>query len=65
MFYKILFVLAAYNLYKSIKGFYNEYILFRDDACAELSIMACVDVTLAVLFYVMVMAICILPSIIF
>ena len=65
MFYKILFLLACYNLYKSVKGFYNEHVIIKEAGLAELSTKVYVEAALTVLCYVMVMAICILPSILF
>lgn len=65
MFYKVLFILACYNLYRSVKSFYTEYVVINKAGFAELSTRVYVEAALTVLFYVMVMAICILPSILF
>ena len=65
MFYKLLFILACYNLYRSFKGFYNEHVIIKKAGLAELSTRVYIEGAVTVLFYVMVMAICILPSILF
>jgi hypothetical protein len=48
-----------------VKGFYNEHVIIKEAGLAELSTKVYVEGALTVLFYVMVMAICILPSILF
>ena len=65
MFYKILFILACYNLYKSGRSFVRENIVIENGKCAEIATKTYVAAGATILFYVMVMAICILPSILF
>ena len=65
MFYKLLFLLACYNLYQSGTSFIRANIVIDNGKCAEIATKTYVAAGATILFYVMVMAICILPSILF
>ena len=65
MFYKILFLLTCYNLYRSGKSFIKENVTVKDGRAAEISTGAYISFGLTVLFYVMVLAICFIPSMLF
>lgn len=65
MFYKVLLLLACYNLYRDVRAFVRENAVVRDGKCAEISTGAYVSAAMTVMFYVMVLAICFLPSILF
>ena len=65
MFYKVLFLLACYNLYRSGKSFVKENVIVKDGKQAEISAGAFVSFGMTVLFYVMVLAICFVPSVLF
>ena len=65
MFYTVLFLLACYNLYKSVKRFVKENIIAKDDEIAEIPKAAYISLGAMVLFYLMVLAICVVPSILF
>lgn len=62
MYFKVLFILACVQLIKEIKGFAKNNIVVKDGQFAEIGIGAYISVGLAVLFYVMIMAICMMPS---
>lgn len=62
MYFKVLFILACVQLIKEIKGFVKNNIVVKDGQFAEIGIGAYISVGLAVLFYVMIMAICMMPS---
>lgn len=65
MFYKVLFLLACYNLYRSVRNFVRENAVVKDGEFAEISTGAYIAAGMTVLFYVMVLAICFIPSILF
>ena len=65
MFYKVLFLLTCYNLYRSIRSFVRENAVVKDGKVAEISVGAYISAGMTVLFYVMVLAICSIPSILF
>lgn len=65
MFYKVLFLLACYNLFKAGKSFVKENVVVRSGRSAEISTGAFVSFGMTVMFYVMVLAICFMPSILF
>lgn len=65
MFYKILFILTCYNLYRSTKSFLKEKTIVKDGKQAEISAGAFISFGITILFYVMVLAICFMPSILF
>ena len=65
MFYKVLFLLTCYNLYRSVRSFVKENIIMQDELSAEISTGAYVSLGMTVLFYVMVLAICCIPSMLF
>ena len=62
MYFKVLFILACVQLIKEIKGFVKNNIVVKDGQFAEISMGTYISVGLAVLFYVMIMAICMMPS---
>lgn len=63
MFYKILFLLALLNLFKAGKSFIRENVVVKDGKQAEISTGAYVSFGMTAMFYVMVLAICFIPSI--
>lgn len=63
MFYKILFLLALLNLFKTGKSFIRENVVVKDGKQAEISTGAYVSFGMTAMFYVMVLAICFIPSI--
>lgn len=65
MFYKILFLLTCYNLYRNGKSFVKENVVVKDGEQAEISTGAFVSFGMTILFYVMVLAICFIPSLLF
>lgn len=65
MFYKILFLLTCYNLYRNGKSFVKENVVVKDGKQAEISTGAFVSFGMTILFYVMVLAICFIPSLLF
>ncbi len=64
MFYKVLFILACVELVKRVRSFLNENIVVNNGS-TELRTGAFVSIGLSVLFYIMVLAICFMPSMIF
>lgn len=65
MFYKVLFLLTCYNLYRNGKSFVKENVVVKDGKQAEISTGAFVSFGMTILFYVMVLAICFIPSLLF
>ncbi len=65
MFYKILFLLTCYNLYRNTKSFLKENAIIKDGKQAEISAGVFFSFGITVLFHVMVLAICLMPSILF
>lgn len=65
MFYKILFLLTCYNLYRSVKIFIKDNVKVTDGNCAEISTGAYISLAVTAIFYVMVIAICCAPSLLF
>ncbi len=65
MFYKVLFLLTCYNLYRSVRSFVRENAVVKNGEYAEISTGAYISAGMTVLFYVMVLAICLIPSILF
>lgn len=63
MFYKILFLLALFNLFKAGKSFIKENVVVKDGKQAEIPTGAYVSFGMTAMFYVMVLAICFIPSI--
>lgn len=63
MFYKTLFLLALLNLFKAGKSFIRENVVVKDGKQAEISTGAYVSFGMTAMFYVMVLAICFIPSI--
>lgn len=62
MYYKILLILAFFNCYKYVKNFIKENITVVDGKVAEISTGAYISLAASVIFYVMVIAICCLPT---
>ena len=65
MFYKVLFLLTCYNLYISLRSFVKENAVVKEGGNAEISTGAYVSLGMTIMFYVMVLAICFIPSILF
>ena len=61
MFYKILFILTLFNLIKTGKNFIQSNVIMIDGK-AEVSTRAYISMGVSMLFYVMVMALCFIPS---
>ena len=62
MFYKVLFILTCVQLYKELKNFVKCNVVVTDGECAEISTRAYVSAGITALFYVMILAICMIPS---
>ena len=65
MFYTVLFLLACYNLYKSVKSFIKENVVVKDGVIAEIPKTAYISLGTTLLFYLMVLAVSVLPAILF
>lgn len=65
MFYKVLFFLACCELIRRIRSFVRENVEIKDGNQAEISAGAFISIGMSILFYVMVLAICVIPSILF
>ncbi len=65
MFFRILFVLACYNLYKAMKSMWNDCVLPKKDGSTEISTGEYISMGATAIFYAMVMAICAIPSLLF
>lgn len=65
MFYKLLLILTCYNFYKSVKSFFKENVVVQNGELAEISTGKYVSLGMTLLFYVMVIALCLLPSLLF
>ena len=63
MFYTILLLLACYNLYTNVKSFIKEHIVSGNGVVVEMPKKAYISIGITAIFYVMVVAVCILPSI--
>lgn len=62
MFYKVLFLLTCIQLIKSVKSFVKDNVIIKDGKCAEITTGAYVSAGLTGMFYVMILAICMMPS---
>ena len=62
MFYKVLFLLTCVQLYKELKNFVKYNVVVKDGKCAEISTGAYVSAGMTAMFYVMILAICMIPS---
>ena len=65
MFYKVLFLLTLFNLIKSGKSFIRENVITVDGKVLEIPMGKYISLGMTMLFYIMVMAICCLPSMMF
>lgn len=65
MFYTILLILACSELIRRVRTFVKENAVVKDGKLAEISVGAFMSLGMSVLFYVMVLAICFLPSMLF
>ena len=65
MFYKVLFLLACCELIRRIRSFVRENVEIKDGNQAEISAGAFISIGMSILFYVMVLAICVIPPILF
>lgn len=64
MFYKILFLLTLFNLVKAGKSFIKENVVIKDGKQAEISTGAYISFGISAMFHIMVLAVCMLPSLI-
>lgn len=64
MFYKILFLLTLFNLVKAGKSFIKENVVVKDGKQAEISTGAYISFGISAMFHIMVLAVCMLPSLI-
>ena len=62
MFYKVLFLLTLLNFVKAGKSFIKENIVIKDGKQAEISSGAYISFGITALYHVMVLAVCMLPS---
>ena len=65
MFYTVLLILACCELIRRVRTFVKENAVVKDGKPAEISTGAFVSLGMSVLVYVMVLAICFLPSMLF
>lgn len=65
MFYKVLFLLTCCELIRRVRRFVKENVEIKDGNQAEIPTGAFISIGMSVLFYVMVLAICFIPSILF
>ncbi len=65
MFYKLLFLLSIYSLYRNLRSFIRESVVTKDDKIALASASDYIPAVLILVFHLMVMAICSVPSILF
>ena len=65
MFYIILFFLTLYNFWLSIKNFIKENMIVKDGKCAEIPNSVFLSLGLIAIFHIMVLAICLIPAILF
>lgn len=65
MFYKGLLLLACYNLYKSVKSFINENLITKDGGPIRIPKGTYISISATVLFYLMVLAVCLVPTMLF
>lgn len=65
MFYMVLLILTCCELIRRVRTFVKENAVVKDGKPAEISAGAFVSLGMSVLFYVMVLAICFLPSMLF
>ena len=62
MFYNVLFLLTCVQLYKELKNFVKYSVVAKEGNNAEISTGAYVSAGMTALFYIMIMAICMMPS---
>lgn len=65
MFYKVLFLLTLFNLFKSCKSFVKENVIFDGGEMTAISPGKYISFGLTVLYHVLVLSVCLIPSIIF
>lgn len=65
MFYQVLFLHALYNLFRSVRSFVRENTVVKNGKVAEIPTGTYIAGGMTVLFYVMVLAICCAPSVLF
>lgn len=65
MFYKVLFVLTLYSLYRAGKSFLRESVVFTDGKCSLKSNYSLVAGIVQLMFHVLVLAISLVPTILF
>ena len=62
MFYKVLFLLTLFSFVKAGKSFIKENVVIKDGKQAEISRSAYWSFGITALYHVMVLAVCMLPS---
>lgn len=62
MFFKVLFLLACIQLIKEVKSFVRNDVFINDGQCTEISTGAYISAGLTAMFYIMILAICMMPS---
>ena len=63
MFYKLLFILAIYHLFKSVKDLLNRESECEKGEKVKMPAGKCVSVTASILFSIMVLFVCFTPTI--
>ena len=64
MFYKVLFLLTLFNMVKLGKSFIKENVIIKDGKQAEISTGAYLSFGISAMFHIMVLAVCMLPTLI-
>lgn len=62
MFYTVLFLLTLFNFVKAGKSFIKENVVIKDGKKAEISKDSYLSFGITALFHVMVLSVCMLPS---
>ncbi len=65
MFYKVLFLLACYNMFVSVRSFIKEYVVIENGELVQIPKKAYISIGATVLFHIMVLSVCTLPSFLF
>lgn len=61
-FYKVLFLLTCVQLFKEIKSFVKNNVVIVDGQCQPISTGTYILSGIALLFYIMVLSLCMIPS---
>ena len=62
MFFKVLFLLACIQLIKEVKSFVKNNVVIKDGQFAEIGMGTYILAGLTAMFYIMILAICMIPS---